>query len=287
MRRSGVKLSLVVTLAVVAGAALLLSRNPQQVELIAAAPNGGVSVAATYYRPRGPGPFPAVVLLHGCAGVLDKHRAWTRTFVGWGYAVLIVDSFSSRGIERLCESPDEDWQRFNDIRPADAVAGLAYLAALPEVDAERVGLIGWSYGGTIVLEVLDEPAGDERAGFRAGIAFYPSCWQFQRNHPGAEMFSFAAPLMILHGAADDWTLPQHCESVVARAANSRHPVSMQQFPEALHDFDNAGQAIRKLPGVRVESDGGTGDATVGHDRTAHDAAKMAARRFLGAHLSPE
>src|SRR4051812_44597733 len=52
--------------------------------------------------PQGAPPYPAVVVLHGCNGVSQATRAWTRRLASWGYAVLLIDSFTSRGIENVC-----------------------------------------------------------------------------------------------------------------------------------------------------------------------------------------
>src|ERR1700741_2963499 len=50
------------------------------------------------YRPDGAGPFPAVVQMHGCAGVRRKDTWWAEAFRQQGYVVLVVDSLSGRGI---------------------------------------------------------------------------------------------------------------------------------------------------------------------------------------------
>ena len=54
-------------------------------------------------KPEGPGPFPAVIGLHGCAGMSDTtKRKLVDELVGWGYVVLLVDSFATRGIDHAC-----------------------------------------------------------------------------------------------------------------------------------------------------------------------------------------
>src|SRR5215510_15807778 len=74
-------------------------------------------------RPEGAGPFPAVIGLHGCAGMPDKtKRKLVDELVGWGYVVLLVDSFATRGIEHACAGG------YSDIagnRRADAYGALA------------------------------------------------------------------------------------------------------------------------------------------------------------------
>src|SRR5262249_26263116 len=53
-------------------------------------------------RPAGPGPFPAIVVMHGCNGVAPHYRAWTETLRSWGYVAMLVNSFSSRGKTNVC-----------------------------------------------------------------------------------------------------------------------------------------------------------------------------------------
>jgi hypothetical protein len=54
--------------------------------------------------PKGDGPFPAIVLLHGCSGLGRANEVWTARLVDWGYVVLNVDSFGPRG-EADCHRP--------------------------------------------------------------------------------------------------------------------------------------------------------------------------------------
>ena len=56
-------------------------------------------------NPEGAGLFPAVIGLHGCAGMHDttKQRL-TDDLVAWGYDILLVDSYATRGIEHACTS---------------------------------------------------------------------------------------------------------------------------------------------------------------------------------------
>ncbi len=59
-------------------------------------------------KPDGAGPFPAIVHLHGCSGLPAAFKAgtdkglWSERLAGWGYVVLAVDSFTTRGIAQAC-----------------------------------------------------------------------------------------------------------------------------------------------------------------------------------------
>ena len=53
--------------------------------------------------PQGKPPFPAVLVMHGCNGVSPNTRVWARRLASWGYAALIIDSFSNRGLKQVCD----------------------------------------------------------------------------------------------------------------------------------------------------------------------------------------
>src|SRR6195952_4760866 len=98
-------------------------------------------------------PRPAVVLMHGCSGLLNPkgaifalYRAWMRALFGQGYDVLTVDSASSRGFGQTCTAGPDRITAYRD-RPKDAYAALQYLQAQPFVRPDRIGLMGWSQGG--------------------------------------------------------------------------------------------------------------------------------------------
>jgi dienelactone hydrolase len=273
MRRTVIILLLVALLIVAGGAAVLFSPWPENIVM----EHDNVAVNATLYQPFGTGPFPAVVLLHGCAGLLDKHTGWAKQLVKWGYAVLIVDSFSTRGVERLCEADDEEWVSMSRARADDADAALAFLSSRKKIDAGNIGLMGWSYGGTTVLELVTS----EADGYRAAVAFYPSCWQYLQRHPETDVFKSSAPLLIIHGTADDWTLIKHCRVIVQRAKTGGGIVSIVEYADARHDFDNPTQAPETLRDVRIEEENASGNVTVAYDRDAHTSALKDVRIFLG------
>src|SRR5215472_13707557 len=95
------------------------------------------------------GPYPAVVVLHGCGG-FSSHSAQIADKLGsWGYAALTVDSLGPRGIASRCGGGGSLDQAF------DAYAALRYLSRLDFVDPARVGVLGNSMGGFSVLYAVD------------------------------------------------------------------------------------------------------------------------------------
>jgi hypothetical protein len=90
-------------------------------------------------KPDGDGPFPAVVGLHGCAGMHDttKQRL-ADDLVARGYVVLLVDSYATRGIDHACTSTA--FATFLRCRP-DACGALVFLARQTFVDPHRVAAV--------------------------------------------------------------------------------------------------------------------------------------------------
>ena len=166
--------------------------------------NGDIGPASWLAMPEGDGPFPAVVLMHGCSGTerntqhqtvwrgLGRHAALLNEN---GYATLILDSFGPRRITDGCRRP----LSYYGVQVGDALAAFDHLAALPFVDRERVGFVGFSLGGGTALRMVHAwgSAKQGRGNFAAYVAYYPYCepW-FGR---------FDRPVLILIGADDDWT----------------------------------------------------------------------------------
>jgi uncharacterized protein len=109
--------------------------------------NGSVTLAALLMLPRSGSPVAGAVIAQG-SGTSDRTNGWARAIaeelVGSGLAVLLTDKRGSGASEG-------DWQRadFGDLA-GDALAGVRYLRGRPEVDRERVGLVGLSQGGWVV-----------------------------------------------------------------------------------------------------------------------------------------
>src|SRR5262245_27390443 len=104
-------------------------------------------VPGQVYRPEGTGPFPAVVLLHGCQGVLPSTRQWGRWFKERGYVALVVDSWAARGITEDCSPASPEVM--NTERFDDGVGALRYLQSRGDVERDPVGVIGWCKGGAV------------------------------------------------------------------------------------------------------------------------------------------
>jgi dienelactone hydrolase len=192
----------------------------------------GSNARAELFLPSGSGPFPAVVVLHGCDGVGPHYRDWADDLAAWGYVALLVDSYRPRGYRNVCNHG-------MDVPPLeqaqDGFDGAAYLRSLANVRADRIGVIGFSHGGWAVLKaVLADTVRQDRAlPFAAAIAFYPGC-----DPPGSPL---ATDTLILIGDADDWTPAARCERWRKAARTAGHVLLMKTYRGALHGFDAKGR----------------------------------------------
>jgi dienelactone hydrolase len=244
-------------------------------------PIRGDTIEGYLAKPEGDGPFPAIVHLHGCGGLGPAFKAdpagdrWISQLVGWGYVVLVVDSFSSRHVREACTPASFFAFSQSPIltRVLDAFGGLQYLSHLPYVDRNRVAMLGFSMGGWTVLtaatarqaEVFDNPDGLK---FKAAIAFYPVCAVIDGI--------MAMPTLILIGSSDDWTPARDCERMMDRRAGAGAPVDLVIYPNAYHAFD----APILQPGLMLFGH------WLAYNAEADAKARAATREFLAAQLRP-
>lgn len=108
---------------------------------------------AYFARPEGAGPFPGVVVIHEIYGLNDNIRDVSRRFAAAGYAALAVDLFAGRNravcmfqvMTRLLARP------LNNASLDELKAALTWLSERSEVDASRVGAIGFCMGGSFAI----------------------------------------------------------------------------------------------------------------------------------------
>ena len=185
-------------------------------------------------RPSGAGPFPAVVLWHGCGGLPEPvDQDWGVKITSWGYVALTIDSFGPRGIKNTCGSgPPADMTY-------DAYRALNFLVQQQFVDPKRVVAVGFSQGGWLSLSSVERGAIEQASKnkFRAVAAFYPVC--------SAVKGPMTVPTLIMTGESDDWTPAEACRKLVngqddfgiSRQKDEGVPIQLIVYPGAYHAFD--------------------------------------------------
>jgi dienelactone hydrolase len=274
-------------LVAIAASVLLAACATPAVSFPSATPGTPRLIPAVEVRPGGRGPFPAVILLHGCHGVSASTREWADWFRARGYVALVVDSWAPRDIGDGCvPGPDiPPTERFDD-----AVGALRWLHGRSYVDRRRVGVMGWSNGGVFAMAVVNGPSlarAQARGvtmpepGFAASVAMYPGgCYSLVDER-------VVRPLLVLIGDADDWTLASECERMVTAMRTRGAEATIVRYAGAVHYFDVAGQSRVVLPEVenRNRPDGCCG-ATVGYDAAAAADARRRVETFFHRYLGP-
>jgi dienelactone hydrolase len=256
--------SILILLAVVAAVSTASAAEPVEIA------QSDLTLRGVLYRPEGAGPFPGVVALHGCEGLMNGAGKIVPRFADWGerlaaagMAVLFPDSFGSRGLRAQCGIRERKVRSSRE-RVADANAARRWLDGQPWTVKEHVSLLGWANGAIASLWTV-EPRRAPRDGtpdFRSAVAFYPGCRRL-----GETAWSARVPTLILIGRADDWTSASTCEQMVAGARGRSARASLVVYPGAYHEFDRADYPVRELSGL-VNTADGTGKAHVGTNPAA-------------------
>jgi dienelactone hydrolase len=243
-----------------------------------------VALPAAWFAAPVAGPAPALVLLHGCSGLFERrdegqrlaprYTEWAAMLNAMGIHALVTDSLTPRGEKELCTQRTGTRRVTQVQRRRDALGALAWLSTQPGVDPARVGLLGWSNGGSTVLAATNLVHAEvAKASVRPSlaVAFYPGCEaEVKRGYRAA------APLLMLLGEADDWTPAAPCKALVTGAAAGASAPALQweAYEGAYHGFDGTAP-------VRLRRDVPNGvKPGAGVHVGAHPEARAAATRRL-------
>ncbi len=206
---------------------------------------------------------PAIVWVHGGPGgqTTAGYSAVIQYLVNNGYVVLGINNRGSSGYGKTFFAADD--QKHGREPLWDCVDGKTYLASLPYVDANRIGIVGGSYGGYMVLAALAY----QPDVFTAGVDLFgvsnwlrtlesiPAWWEAQRTALYAEIGDpvkhkdmlreispvfhgekIRRPLMVLQGANDPRVLKAESDDIVNAVKKNGVPVEYIVFPDEGHGF---------------------------------------------------
>ena len=227
--------------------------------------DGSSTIRGYLFKTAGPsGRLPAVVMLHGRSGAYStrangtydattlsaRHRAWGIFWARNGFAALMVDDFGPLGFPQgfgrgtYGERPEA----LNEVtrRPLHAYGALRYLRTRPDVDPRRIGLMGWSNGGSATLAAMaDDKVGDMSIhGFRAGVSLYPGCGL----HRAYERQGYRpyAPVRLFMGTGDEEVSPDICRALVDRSRRRGGDIEATFYDGAEHSFDTPLRSRQRL-----------------------------------------
>ena len=199
----------------------------------------------------GGGSRPAVLMLHGCGGMLNRRGepsarmvSYARLLNAQGWHTVALDSLTPRGEQEICTQRTGSRRVTMTQRRADALAALKWMAVQPSVDPRRLAVLGWSNGGSAVLastnllhpDVLGarEELNLQGAQLALAVAFYPGCATEARR--GYQPWS---PTHLLLGLSDDWTPANECVPLASER------VLIHSWEGAHHGFDGTADVVHR------------------------------------------
>ena len=190
--------------------------------------------------------LPAVLILHGSSGVDSRGDFYEAELSDAGIATLQIDMWEARGVVGPVNRPQAPILTY-----PDAFSALAFLAAHRRIAADRIGVLGFSWGGVISLAAAEQLYAGMFGGgrkFKAHVANYPVCYGYNTSIPGLPppaqfgtqfLHLTGAPVLIQIGSNDSYDNgTAHCKEL-AHSVNpdNKNVVRVAQYPGAYHAWD--------------------------------------------------
>ena len=200
--------------------------------------------------------YPVLVYTYGGPGVQVVMNAWQGSTYLWhemmaqkGFIIFSLDNRGSTGRGHVFEEPIRFHMGAQEL--SDQKDGVAWLKSQTYVDAEKMGIWGWSYGGHMTLHLMFEDAEDFKAGFAGGPVtnwhYYDSIYTerymgllpeneklYQESSPSGKAGQLKGKLLIAHGTGDDNVHFANTLEVVDELIAKGKTVEVMPFPGRGH-----------------------------------------------------
>ena len=198
--------------------------------------------------------YPAIVSVYGGPHAQTVSRSWQkvseRPYLEDGYVVFKLDNRGSTN--RSAKFKRALDRRMGTVEVDDQLVGAKFLAGLPYVDADKLGVMGWSYGGFMTLMLMTAPDTPFKAGASGAP---PTAWQLYDTHyteqfmgtPQQNKDGYAnsdvigrlknlkpGSLLLLHGMADDNVIFENSTRLIAAMQKAAIPFDMMLYPGERH-----------------------------------------------------
>jgi dipeptidyl-peptidase-4 len=198
--------------------------------------------------------YPVFHYVYGGPHAQNVQRHWGRplyeVLAQHGYIVFMLDNRGSS--RRGRKFSDAIYHRLGDVEVRDQLAGLAWLDKQPGVDRDRIGVMGWSYGGYMSLMLLAKaPQGRYAAGisvapvtrFELYDTFYTERYLgtpaenpdgYRETSVFTALPNLKPPLLLVHGMADDNVLFTNSTSLMAAMQAQGKQFRLMTYPGGKH-----------------------------------------------------
>mgnify|MGYP003814667167 FL=1 len=227
----------------------------------------GMEIPSLLYKPKGlkaGEKVPALLFIHGGPGGQTRlnYSPIIQHLVNHGYAILAVNNRGSSGYGKTFFAADDRKHGDEDLR--DCVESKKFLATLPYIDMDKVGIMGGSYGGYMTMAALAFTPEEFKVGVNLfGVTNWirtlksiPPWWEAGRKGLYVELGDpFTAdsvalynksplfhtdkitkPFIVLQGSNDPRVLQIESDEIVANARKNGVPVEYVIFPDEGHGF---------------------------------------------------
>ena len=229
------------------------------VEFLTVKSHDGMTLNAMMIKPAGfdsAKKYPVLVYTYGGPRAQVVLNAWGGSTFLWhellaqkGYIIFALDNRGSAGRGHLFEEPIHF--RLGAQEMSDQRDGASYLKSLPYVDANRIGIWGWSYGGHMTLHAMFEDPEDFKVGFAGGPVsdwyYYDTIYterylglpqkneeSYQESSPVKNAEHLKGKLLIAHGTGDDNVHFANTLAVIDKLIEAGKYAEVMAFPGRGH-----------------------------------------------------
>jgi dipeptidyl-peptidase-4 len=202
--------------------------------------------------------YPVLIYVYGGPGAQTVNRKWNRKLSAWrnslahrGVLVFSLDGRGAKGYGRA--NAEAIHTRLLGPEVEDQIAGLSYLRRQPYVDPARIGVFGWSYGGSMALALAMHPEAGKQ--LRAAVSVAPVTdfarydatyteryLQRPQDNPAgyartdltAQAKNLSPALLLIHGIADDNVHFEHSARLLRALLDAGRPVETAFYPDESH-----------------------------------------------------
>ncbi len=228
----------------------------------------GTDLNASIIKPRDFDPtlrYPVLMYVYGGPGSQTVNDAWGGARYLWhqllaqkGYLIVSVDNRGTGARGR--EFKKQTYMNLGQLESDDQIAAARYLATLPYVDGDRIGIWGWSYGGYMSSLSLFRGADV----FKAAIAVAPvTDWRlydtiyterfmrtpqensqgYTSGSPNTHAAKLKGNFLLIHGTGDDNVHAQNTTQLVHALQEAGKQFDMRLYPNKTHSIAGGGTRV--------------------------------------------